>query len=224
MRKLVLTLFAIGVMVTSYAQAEIDTDQLALDVSKADAANTDQLKAFIWKKASVVSVNGEVKANTLSEFKFDDKGELQMQNIDATTSVKQKRGVRGRVQASTAQNNIDYVEKALETMITYTYMSKGQLLDFFDKAKITEANGIITAAGSDVFAKGDSLTVKVESATKLFLHKEFSGFMGEDPISGVIEYAKFKSGVSHATTNVLSLPAKKAVINGVNQDYSQRVE
>jgi len=224
MRNLLLVVFAMGVMMTSFAQAEIDTDQLALDISKADAANTEQLKAFIWKKASVVTIDGEVKANTLSEFSFDEKGELQMKNIDAATTVKQKRGVRGRVQQKTAQGNMDYVEEALKTMIAYTYMSKGQLLDFFDKAKISEANGVITAAGSDVFAKGDSLTVKVESATKLFLHKSFSGFMGEDPISGEIVYAKFKSGVSHATTNVLNLPAKKAVINSTNQDYSQRVE
>lgn len=224
MKNLLLILFAIGIGITSFAQAEIDSDQLSLDISKADAANTEQLKAFIWKKSSTVTVDGEVKATSLSEFNFDANGELQMQNIDAKTTVKQKRGLRGKAQASTAQNNLDYVEEALKTMIAYTYMSKGQLLDFFSKAKITEAGGIITASAGEIFAKGDSLTIVVESATNLFLHKEFSGFMGEDPISGVIEYAKFKSGVSHATTSVLNLPAKKAVINSVNQDYSQRVE
>lgn len=224
MKKLLLVIIVLGVGITSFAQAEIDTDQLSLDISKADAANTEQLKAFIWKKASVVTVDGEVKLNTLSEFSFDENGKLEMKNIDAKTDVKQKRGVRGKVQQSKAKGNVDYVEDALKVMISYTYMTKGQLLDFFGKAKISEANGVITASAGDVFAKGDLLTVKVESATKLFLHKEFSGFMGEDPISGKIDYAKFKSGVSHATTNVLNLPAKKAVINAKNQDYSMRVE
>ena len=221
MKKL-LVLLALVAWVTTFAQ--VDRDQLSLDISKADAANTEQLKSFIWKKASVVTVDAEVKLNTLSEFKFDDKGELQMQNIDAETTVKQKRGIRGKVQASNAQDNVDYVEEALKVMMSYTYMTKGQLLDFFGKAELTEADGILIATAKDVYAKGDMLTVKVEKETKLFVHKKFSGFMGEDPISGEINYAKFKSGVSHATTNVLTLPAKNAVINSENKDYSQRVQ
>lgn len=221
MKKLIL-LFAVGVWITTFAQ--VDRDQLSLDISKADAANTEQLKSFIWKKASVVTVDGEVKANTLTEFKFDENGKLQMQNIDANTTVKQKRGIRGKVQQSNAQNNMDYVEQALKVMISYTYMTKGQLLDFFGKAELSEADGILTATAKDVYNKGDMLTLKVEEATNLFVHKSFSGFMGEDPISGEINYAKFKTGVSHATTNVLKLPAKNAVINSTNQDYSQRIQ
>lgn len=221
MKKLFL-LLAMGAWMVTFAQ--IDRDQLSLDISKADAANTEQLKSFIWKKSSVVTVDGVQKATTLSEFKFDEAGELQMQNIDANTTVKQKRGLRGRAQASAAQDNMDYVEEALKLMLAYTYMSKGQLLDFFGKAELSEADGIMTATATDVYAKGDKLTVKFEEATNLFVHKEFHGFMGEDPIQGEIHYGKFKSGISHATTNKLTLPAKNAVINSTNQDYSQRVQ
>lgn len=221
MKKLIV-LIAVGAWIGSFAQ--IDRDQLSLDISKADAANTEQLKAFIWKKASIVTVDGVQKANTLSEFKFDEAGELKMQNIDANTTVKQKRGLRGRAQASAAQDNMDYVEEALKVMIAYTYMTKGQLLDFYGKAELSEADGLLIATANDVFAKGDKLTIKVEKATNLFVYKQFSGFMGEDTISGEITYGKFKSGISHATTNMLSLPAKNAVINSVNQDYSQRVQ
>jgi len=194
MKKLVL-LFAMVVGITAFAQ-EIDRDMLSLKISKADAANTEQLKAFIWKKSSIVTVDGIEKATTLSEFKFDEKGELQMQNIDANTTVKQKRGIRGRVQANTAQDNLEYVEEALKIMISYTYMSKGQLLDFFGKAELSEMDGILTATGKDIFAKGDMLTIKMEEATNLFVYKKFSSTMGEDPVSGEINYGKFKSGVS----------------------------
>ena len=140
------------------------------------------------------------------------------------TTVKQKRGIRGKVQASNAQDNVDYVEEALKVMIAYTYMSKGQLLDFFGKAELTEADGILIATAKDVFAKGDMLTVKVEKETNLFVHKKFSGMMGEDPISGEMNYAKFSSGINHVSDHVLNLPAKNAIINSTNKDYSQRVQ
>lgn len=220
--KNLISVFLIGICLSSFAQ--IDLDQLSLDISKADAANTEQLKQFIWKRASVVTVNGAVKMNTLSEFKFDEAGKLVVKNIDAETTVKQKPGVRGAIQQNAAEDNMDYVQKALELSLSYTFMSKGELLDFFGKAEITEKDGIIEATAKDVFVKGDVVTIKVESSTKLFLHKKFSSLLGTDPISGEINYGKFSSGISHGTTTVMNLPAKKAVINSENKDYTIRVQ
>jgi len=220
MKKFV-AIIMMGICISAFSQ--IDTDQLSLDISKADAANTEQLKAFIWKKASVVTVDGEEKLSVLNEINIDDEGEVNITNIDANTTVKQKRGIRGKVQANAAQGNMDYVEEALKLTVQYYFMSKGQLLDFYGKAEITETDGIIVATGTDIFVKGDKLTLKVESATKLFLHKEFSSMMGEDPINGEVNYGKFKSGVSHPTTSTLNLPEKGAVINSKNKDYVMKV-
>ena len=222
MKKLsIILLFLIGLGLTAFAQ--LDRDQLSLDISKADAANMEQLKAFIWKQESVVTVDGEHKLTVLNEFSIGEDGKVSVTNIDSDTDVKQKRGVRGRIQANAAEDNLDYVQKALDLAIEYSFMTKGQLLDFFSSADITEKDGVIEATGTNIFVKGDKLTVQVESATKLFLKKEFSTLMGDDPISGEIVYGKFSSGISHATTSMLNLPAKKAVINSKNKDYVQKV-
>lgn len=206
---------------TSYGQ--LDRDQVSLDISKAEAANMEQLKSFIWKQESVVTVDGEQKLTTINEFSIGEDGKVSVTNIDSDTDVQQKRGIRGRVQANTAENNLDYVQHALDLAIKYTFMTKGQLLDFFGKADITEKDGIISASGSDIFMEGDKLAVQVESATKLFIKKEFSSIMGDDPISGEIVYDKFTSGISHASSSKLNLPAKKAVINSKNKDYVTKV-
>ncbi len=219
--KKVITILLVGLCFTAFSQ--LDRDQLSLDISKADAANREQLKSFLWKQASVVTVDGVEKLTVLNEFSIEEDGNVSVTNIDADTDVKQKRGIRGRVQANAAEGNMDYVQQALNLAIQYSFMSKGQLIDFFGKADITEEDGIISAIGSDVFVKGDKLTLKVESATKLFVHKEFSTMMGDDPINGEIVYGKFKSGVSHATSSMLNLPAKGAVINSKNKDYVMKV-
>jgi hypothetical protein len=204
--------------------AQIDTDQLSLDISKADAANTAQLQKYIWKRISTATVNGEVKLTTTTEFQYDETGKLQTTVMDAQSPVKEKPGIRGQMQENTAEDNLDYVQKALDLSIQYIFMTKGQLLDFFGKATITLSNGVYTATAKDVLIKGDTFTVKVEKSTNLFLHKEFTSLLGQDPISGSIEYAKFTNGISHGTTSVLNLPTKKAVINSENTDYSQPVK
>ena len=42
------------------AIAQIDKDQLALAISKADEANTEKLKEYIWKRKSDVFVEGSL--------------------------------------------------------------------------------------------------------------------------------------------------------------------
>lgn len=218
------TIFTL-LLITSatFCWAQLDKDQLALDISKADAANTEKLKAFMWKRNSTATVDGEVKATLVTDFYFNDKGELVAEQIGGETTVKDKRGIRGRVQDNTVSNNTEYIEKALQLALAYTYMTKGELLDFIGNATVTEANGVISATGSNVYMEGDSLTVLVDAASKLYISKEFSTMLDTDPMSGSIKYEKFSSGINHGSETKLSLPAKKAVIDAKNGPYSQRV-
>ena len=221
MKKIFFLICFINVMICS---AQIDKDQLALTINKADEENTEKLKAYIWKRKSDVSVDGAVKLTTITEFSYDATGKLQAKIVDAESSVKKKPGVRGAVQKNAAEDKMDYVGKALELSLAYTYMTKGQLLDFFSKATVTEKGGIIEATGSDVYVKGDKLTILIDSATKLYLNKKFSSLLGKDPIDGEIKYEKFSSGVNHGSSTILNMPAQKMKIDAKNQDYSQRVK
>ncbi|MEQ1586025.1 MAG: hypothetical protein ABL895_09120 [Cyclobacteriaceae bacterium] len=211
-------------LVSSLAFAQVDKEQLALSISKADDANTEKLKAYIWKRKSDVSINGEVKLTTITEFSFDDQGKLQAKMVDAESSVKQKPGLRGKAQQSAAEDKADYVGKALELSLAYTYMTKGQLLDFFGKATVTEKDGILEATGADVYVKGDKLTILIDKKTNLYTKKTFSSLLGKDPVDGEINYEKFSSGVNHGSSTVLNMPAQKMKIDAKNQDYSQRVK
>lgn len=210
-------------LVCAGASAQVDKDKLALDVSKAEDANTEKLKAFVWNRKSDVSVDGQVKLTTVTQFSFDAQGKVQAKLIDAESSVEQKRGLRGRAQKNAIEDKAEYVQKALGLAVAYTFMSKGQLMDFFTKATVTEANGVIEATGENVYVQGDKLTVRIDSGTKFFLSKKFTSLLGKDAIDGEINYEKFSSGINHVSTTVLNMPAQKMKINAVNQDYSQRV-
>lgn len=204
--------------------SQIDKEQLALAISKADEANTEGLKQYIWKRKSDVSVNGELKLTTYTEFSFDDQGKLQTKLVDAESSVKQKGGLRGKMQKNAAEDKMDYVGKALELALAYTFMTKGQLLDFISKATVLEKDGIIEATADNVYVKGDKLTIHVDSKTNLYIDKKFSSLLDKDPIDGEIKYAKFSSGINHGSETVLNMPAQKMKIDAKNQDYSQRVK
>ena len=215
---------ALVMLICSLGFAQIDKEQLALKVSKADEANTQKLKEYIWKRHSTVTVSGEVKSTIINEFSYDEAGKLQMKNVGGETSVKKKPGIRGKVQEGQIEDKTEYFQKALELSLSYTMMSKGQLLDFFEKATITERAGVIEVNGENVFVKGDKLTIYIDTKTNLFINKKFSSLLGKDAIDGEIKYAKFASGINHGSETMINLPAQKAVVTAKNQDYSQRVK
>jgi hypothetical protein len=103
-------------------------------------------------------------------------------------------------------------------------MSKGQLIDFFSKATVSEKDGVIEATGENVYVPGDKLTILVDKKTNLYTRKTFSSLLGKDPVSGEINYEKFSSGVNHGSGTALNMPAQKMKIDAKNQDYTQRVK
>jgi hypothetical protein len=217
---LMLLMLAFGTL----AQAQIDKTDLALKVSKADDANLQKLKKYIWKRQSVVSINGQVKLTAISEFKFDEKGELKADVVDTESTVKQKPGLRGAAQKNAAEDKMNYVEQSLKIALAYTFMTKGQLIDFFDKATIVQNGDVYTVTGENVYVKGDKLVVLIDAKTNLFIKKSFSSFVDKDALSGEILYDTFKDGTSHGSTTTLTMPAQSMTIVAKNQDYTIRVE
>jgi glyceraldehyde-3-phosphate dehydrogenase/erythrose-4-phosphate dehydrogenase len=122
-RLIAVVIFSVATI--NFGFAQIDKKQLALTVSKSDAANMEKLQEFIWKSKSDVSVDGQVKLTTITEFSFDTNGKLQTNLVDAKSSVKQKPRVRDKMQESAAEDKMDYVQKTLELSLAYMFMTKG---------------------------------------------------------------------------------------------------
>lgn len=204
---------------------EIDKTQLALDVSAANEANNAKLKDFIWKLKLDGYVNKELKLTTLTEMKFGADGKLVATPIDAKTTVQAKPGVRGRMQQNAAEESLDYIDKAAQVMLQYAYMSKGQLVDFFDKATVTSDGKTITATAQNVFQADDEMTMLIDPVTHLFIRKTFKAKSGADPIEGTIDYATFtNTGINHVAKSYLMMPVKSMQVNTENIDYTQRVQ
>jgi hypothetical protein len=204
---------------------EIDKTKLALDVSAANEANNAKLKSYIWKLKLDGYVNKELKVTTLTEMKFGPDGKLVATPIDAKTTVKAKPGIRGNMQKSAAEDNAEYIQKAAEVMAQYAYMSKGQLVDFFDKATVTSDGKLITAKAQNALQAGDELTILIDPATNLFVRKTFKAKSGADPIEGTVDYATFTTtGINHVAKCYLMMPAKAMQVNTENIDYTQRVQ
>jgi hypothetical protein len=202
----------------------IDKEKLSLDISKAEESNQQKLKEYVWKRRSDVFIESQLKLSTITEFAYNAEGKLEAKIIDAETTVQKKPGMRGKAQSNAAEEKLDYIQKALSLSLNYTFMSKGELLDFFSKATLTEKNGEIEAVADNVVVKGDRLLVRIDPKTNLYTYKEFTSLLGSDRIEGKLNYEKFTNGTNHISTTLLNLPAQKMNIEAKNLDYTIRVK
>jgi len=219
------SILAIGLLlylVPSFSQT-INKTELSLKVTEANQKNNQSLKAYIWKKRVETFIGGQSKAVILTEMKFNDKGEPEATVVDATTSVKKKPGLRGKAQANAIEDKMDYVEKAVQLSTGYAYMSKGELIDFFDKATVTNKGDIIEATASNFKVQGDKLTIQFDAKTYLYKNKKFNTLMGKDLVEGEVTYSNFSNGTNHIDDINLNLPAQNMIIKSKNQDWTQRV-
>lgn len=208
----------------SFAYSQIDKESLSLEISRAEEENRNQLKEYIWKRRSDVFIESQLKLTTITEFSFDPQGKLVTKIIEAKTTVDKKPGLRGKAQANAAEDKIEYIQKALALSMDYAMMSKGELLDFFDKATVTEKEGFIEAVATGVRIPGDRLLVRIDPEILLFTYKEFSSLLGNDRVEGRLSYSYFSNGTSHLESTSLNLPAQKMTIESANQDYTIRVQ
>jgi len=223
MKRFYLTIIPVLIVLLPSFGQEIDKTQLALDIADVNQANTKALMEYIWKREMLVYSGDEVKLTLLTELSVNDSGKLESRVIEAKSDVKQKRGIRGKVQSNTMDAKTDYIEKGLKLLLAYGYMSKGNLVDFFDKAEISSSNDLISMVANNVYVEKDKVTLTVNKNTHLYTKKEFSSFIGEDPVSGVIYYETFKNGVSHVSNMVLNMPSEKMKLDATNKDYTVRV-
>ncbi len=211
-------------LIASSLVAQVDKDALALNISKAEQANQQKLKDYVWKRRSDVFMESKLMLTTITEFSYLPDGKLETKIVDAETSIQKKPGLRGKAQANAVEDKVDYIEKSLALALQYAFMSKGEMVDFISKATITEKNGQLEAVADNVHVDGDRLLVKIDPITYLFTYKEFTSLLGKDKVEGKLNYEKFSSGTNHLSTTALLLPAQKINIDAKNQDYTIRVK
>lgn len=210
------------ITVTGLAQ-EINKTELSLKVTDANQKNNQALKAYIWKKRTETFIGGQSKATITTELKFNDKGEPEATVVDATTTVKKKPGLRGKAQANAIEEKMEYVEKAVQLSTAYAYMTKGELIDFFDKATVTKKGDLFEATVDNYKVQGDKLTIQFDATTFLYKNKKFNTLLGKDLVEGEVTYANFSTGTNHVDDINLTLPAQNMIIKSKNQDWTQRV-
>lgn len=208
-------------MQIGYSQGSAKTG-LSLQVSQAAAANHKQLIQYVWNRTIQVYVNGELKNTIVSNIAFDASGKPKATEMSSTPTSKPKRGIRGDIERSKIKELKEYVTGAVKNCMPYIYLTEGQMLDYFNKATITEPGNVINVQANNVYQTGDQLIMVLNQGALSFVKQSFNTTVnGTDAVTGSVSYKTYSNGLTAVDAGEIDLPAKNIKLMMSNSGFAK---
>jgi len=196
-----------------------DNTQLGLDFAKAQEENGKQLKTYSWQRSAKAFSNGEEKHHSLVKVWFNSEGKMESSVLSSESTVKQKRGVRGKVQQGAGEDLLGLIESALNSSIKYVFLSRGYWIDLLDMAEVKVEDGVVKIDAKDLLAKGDEVHYIMDSSTNLFKSVKISSVVDGKPFTSSIAFKAMSDGTNHPSRTEIILPSESVNIIAENIDY-----
>jgi hypothetical protein len=204
--------FAFALPVTAQ---DTDSAQRALKYAEVQQKNIDALTTYSWKTRTEIAVNETPMLTALIQARFDADGKLQH-----TT--------RGKKQKQKLEELGQLIEKVVRLQASYAIMSKGQLVDLFEKATFEdgagEMKGMKKIHAKSVLVRNDELTLWVDPSTGLNRKLTIKTPLDEQAVvEGTIDYKTIKDGPTTASVSVLTIPSQGIGIRSERFDFIKQL-
>ena len=219
MKKLVSTFVIVLISASISSLRAQENTQLGLDIAKAQEENRKQLMNYSWQRSAKAFSNGEEKLHTLVKVWFNTDGKMESSVLSAETTVKQKRGVRGKVQQGAGEDLAALLEKTLRSSIQYVLLSKGYWIDLIDVAEVKVEDGVVKIDAKDLLAKGDEVHYIIDSSTNLIKSIKISSAVDGKPFTSSIDFKTMSDGTNHPSHTEIIIPSESLNIVAENIDY-----
>ncbi|MDF1858964.1 MAG: hypothetical protein P1U87_02050 [Verrucomicrobiales bacterium] len=146
-----------------------DPAQWALIYKDQMEKNRKALSNYTWYYEVTVMEGEELLYVDLLEATRNESGELQTTTLNQDLKIKKRHGLLSKAgqekRLADIQEKINFLREVIQS---YVYMSRGSVVDFFDKASVSEAvgyNNALRVDGENVLRQGDFITLFGDKAT-----------------------------------------------------------
>jgi len=225
MKKTIVTFsLVLGIIMSSSAQSA--KTNLSLQVSSAAAANRAQLKNYVWTRTVQVFISGVLKNTVVSSLSIGPDGKMVTTAVSSVaTDPPPTRGIRGDIARKKIAEMKTYVDNAVSVSMGYLYMNKGNMVNYFDAANITQSGNTITVVGSNVTQPNDQLTMHITAGSLAIISQNFKSTVSTgDAIAGSANYQTYSNGLTAFNNGELDLPAKNMKLMISNTNYAKKLQ
>ena len=182
-------------------------DDLANDAQR----NALELRHYTWKMQLETTAEDAQQPVKLYAMRYDDNGNLQKKLLSGEADNKAAwYAIRGRVKKKRARELNEWTTRLAEMVKLYTTPTRGQLLDFYTKARSTAtADGTVRFTAIGFLGTDDTATFWVDSASQTPNRFGFSTTLDGFKVMGEVEYGELTDGTRYARKVRVEVPERQ---------------
>jgi hypothetical protein len=211
--------FVLGLALAAPVAAQMDMAAIAEKVSQARQQNAMKTRDYSWTQRTEVKLQGETKSLKTEIVRYTVDGELQKTPIDET-SAKKPRGVRGKIAGKKAGEMKDWMADLGELLKQYSLPTAGNLLDFLNKASLSQDGDGRKLDASDVVQPGDRMSVWIDGNHKMTKTEVSTQHDGSD-VKLSTDHATTPDGLDYTARTVIVVPDKGVEMTVENFSYKR---
>jgi len=200
-----------------------DPAELAKKYAESARENATLMRQYSWKMRVGITLKGDPKPPELFQMRYDLDGNLQKTLLTAPADPRKKHGIRGMVQKHKTEEFKDWAADLAELVKGYMSPTPGNMMDFYAKASMGEADGgTAKMEASDFLQKGDIATYWIDKQTRAVVRYTFVTALDGDTVEGSVEYGRVPEGPQYAARVTVSVAAKNLDAKLETCDYQRQ--
>jgi hypothetical protein len=188
------------------APTAIDPLTIAFNAAKVRAADDEAVLAYSWKQRTELRQSGKPILVRLDVLRFDFDGNLQRTTMNEELN-----------QAGDKFSVLDQVR----SLRAYGLPTSGSLVDFLQKAELTQGKGVVVATGANVHNPGDRITLSIDQKTHRLQKIDVSVTVDGESFEGNIDYRLVDDSMSLPVRAIVQVASKKLEVRIENFDFQK---
>ena len=221
--KTIIITTSVMLFLSSLLQAQVDKTQLAKNIKARYSQNYAEIAKYTWQKQTQIFHSGELKLTIDGETSIGANGKPVEQVTEKISTGKEKRGLRGAIEKSEADDMKEYVQKAAKLVSEYIFMNDSQMVKLFNKGTVSELTNELQVEAFDFLVKEDNLQFLYDMKTLECVSQTVNTVMSGDKVNAQILY-KALDDVNVVGKITLDLPAKDLSVVIVDSQWAKKIQ
>ncbi len=186
------------------------------EFAQSQRANADALRNYTWKTRTELRLQGESKAVTLEQVRYDMDGRLQKTTIGGSRVAEEAGGrggpLRQRVVAKKKEEFAELMSALSALAASYAHLSPDRLESFAKTADVSRGLGAQTGSlrihGQNVLWPNDDMAILIDPQAFTMRRVEIDSVLDGQQVHIVADYRSLANGLTYQARSVLSYPSK----------------
>jgi hypothetical protein len=200
------------------------------EVQRATVTSEEALASYSWQEQQTISINGEVKKQTLFHVQIGPDGKQLKTEVDSGTessSEGRRHSLIRRIVETKTDEYEDYAKQIAALAQAYVHPNPERLQLLFQRGNITLGSagfqGEFQLVVQNYLKPGDSMTLLFNLKQKVLVAVQVSSYLSDPRDAATIsaQFAQLPGGPNHVASMLINGASKQLTVAVQNSDYQK---